>query len=168
MPQDYPNLDFARQLMSCKSTSDYGKNENVSSSSDKQVDMQDAGGCLAYINLNYRSSNKSLMQCAVSNYVCNDKREQLYESVRQLTNNCYQSKKMKQKYAHKMAHIVVQDAMQKTLSKRECASILGVSKATYSEHHAPVFNFVSNELDCVLSIADDIAGDYWRKTFMVR
>lgn len=161
MTQDYQNLELARKLMCQKSTSDYSKSHGTG----EKLDMQDASGCLVYINSHYHDDNKALMKCAVSSYVCDEQKARLYESVRQLAMQGYQSKSMKAKYADKMAKAVMCDTLQKTLTDRECATILGVSKGGYSRFHAPVFDFVSGEVNGVLSIADDVAGEYWRKTF---
>ncbi|WII95974.1 hypothetical protein LU276_03940 [Moraxella haemolytica] len=45
------------------------------------------------------------------------------------------------------------------------AKILGISKAKFCQSHALVYDRVMGDVAGELSLADDVAGEYWRKTF---
>ena len=155
----FSNLERVQCLMSTKSTSDY----STSRSTGDKLDVADASGCLAYININYHDDDKAIMQIAVDCYVYNRDRARLHSHLVQLATTAYKTPKMRQKYANTMAQIVGDELMGKTKSDAEKADKLGVSKSGYCQYHAPVFETVFSEVFEPISKADNLAGLYWRE-----
>ena len=160
---EYKNLDMIRQMMSQKSPSDF--KGNVSQSTNDGLDVADASGCLAYINRHTPTSNPNLMRSAVACYVQDDKRQTFYDEVVKLAQNGYQSKRLRKKHAKNLAKAVVIDTVRCALTDKQKAKTLGINKSTFCEHHAKIFDQVSGEVMGELSLADDTAKEYWRKTF---
>ena len=155
----FTNLERVQRLMSTKSTSDF----IASKGTGDKLDIADASGCLAYININYHDDDKAIMQTAVNCYVSNRDRECLHSHLVQLAMTAYKTPKMRQKYANTMAQIVGDEIVGKSKKDSEKAKELGVSKSTYSECHAPVFETVFSEVFEPISKADNLAGLYWRE-----
>ena len=155
----FTNLERVQRLINLKSTSDY----STSRSTGGKLDVADASGCLAYININYHDDDKAIMQIAVDCYVYNRDRERLHSHLVQLAMTAYKTPKMGQKYANTMAQIVGDELMGKSKNDSEKAKDLGVSKSTYSECHAPVFDAVFDKVFTPISKADDLAKQYWRE-----
>ncbi len=155
----FSNLEQVQRLMSTKSTSDY----SVSRSTGSKLDISDASGCLAYININYHDDDKAIMQVAVDCYVSNRSRERLHGQLVSLAMTAYKSPKMAQKYANTMAQIVGDEIVGKSKNDSEKAKELGVDKSTYSRCHAPVFDIVYDGVCVPVSKADSLAGRYWRE-----
>ena len=155
----FTNLERVQRLMSTKSTSDF----IASKGTGDKLDIADASGCLAYININYHDDDKAIMQTAVNCYVSNRDRECLHSHLVQLAMTAYKTPKMAQKYANTMAQIVGDEIVGKSKNDSEKAKELGVSKSTYSECHAPVFETVFSEVFEPISKADNLAGLYWRE-----
>ena len=156
---NFSNLECVQRLMSTKSTSDY----STSRSTGDKLDVADASGCLAYININYHDDDKAIMQTAVNCYVSNRDRAHLHRHLVQLATTAYKTPKMGQKYAHTMAQIVGDELMGKTKNDSEKAMALGVDKSVYSRCHAPIFDIVYDGVFVPVSKADDLAGRYWRE-----
>lgn len=155
----FSNLERVQRLMSPKSTSDY----STSRSTGDKLDVADASGCLAYININYHDDDKAIMQTAVDCYVSNRDRARLHSHLVQLATTAYKTPKMGQKYADTMAKIVGDEIVGKSKNDSEKAKELGVSKSTYSECHSPVFDAVFDRVFTPISKADDLAKKYWRE-----
>lgn len=160
---DYPNLDLARAVMSQKSTSDYAG--NFGKGGINALDMADGAGCLAYVNKHAPTESPELMRLAVACYVDDGQRERFYNDVVKLAEQGYQSKTQRQKHAKNLARAVVTDVVQCALTDKQKAEILGVAKSTFCQSHALVYDRVMGEVAGELSLADDVAGEYWRKTF---
>lgn len=160
---DYPNLDLARAVMSQKSTSDYVG--NFGKGGQNALDVADGSGCLAYVARNAPTDNPNLMRSAVACYVDDGQRERFYNEVVKLAENGYQSKTQRQKHAKNLARAVVTDVVQCALTDKQRAEFLGVAKSTFCQSHALVYDRVMGEVAGELSVADDVAGEYWRKTF---
>lgn len=156
---NFSNLERVQRLMSTKSTSDY----STSRSTGDKLDVADASGCLSYINTHYHDDDKPIMQIAVDCYVYNRDRAHLHRHLVQLAITAYKTPKMAQKYANTMAQIVGDEILGKTKSDAEKAKALGVSKSTYCECHAPVFDTVFSEIFKPISKADGLAALYWRE-----
>lgn len=155
----FSNLERVQRLMSPKSTSDY----STSRSTGDKLDVADASGCLAYININYHDDDKAIMQTAVNCYVSNRDRARLHCHLVQLAATAYKTPKMSQKYANKMAQIVSDEIVGKSKNDSDKAKELGVDKSVYSRCHAPVFDAVFSEIFEPISKADNLAGLYWRE-----
>ena len=155
----FSNLEHVQRLMSPKSTSDY----STSRSTGDKLDVADASGCLAYININYHDDDKAIMQTAVNCYVSNRDRAHLHSHLVQLAMTAYKTPKMGQKYANIMAQIVGDEIMGKTKNGTEKAKALDVDKSVYSRCHAPIFDIVYDGVFVPVSKADDLAGRYWRE-----
>lgn len=155
----FTNLERVQRLMSPKSTSDY----STSRSTGDKLDVADASGCLSYINTNYHDDDKPVMQIAVDCYVSNRDRAHLHSHLVQLATTAYKTPKMSQKYANTMAQIVCDEIVGKSKTDAEKAADLCVSKSTYCECHAPVFEAVFSEIFEPISKADNLAGLYWRE-----
>ena len=155
----FSNLERVQRLMSTKSTSDF----IASKGTGDKLDVADASGCLAYININYHDDDKAIMQTAVNCYVSNRDRAHLHSHLVQLAMTAYKTPKMRQKYANTMAQIVGDELMGKTKTDAEKADKLGVSKSGYCQYHAPVFETVFSEVFEPISKADNLAGLYWRE-----
>ena len=155
----FSNLERVQRLMSTKSTSDF----IASKGTGDKLDVADASGCLAYININYHDDDKEIMQVAVDCYVSNRSRARLHSHLVQLATTAYKTPKMAQKHANTMAQIVGDEIVGKSKNDSEKAKDLGVSKSTYSECHAPVFETVFSEVFEPISKADNLAGLYWRE-----
>ena len=155
----FSNLEQIQQLMSPKSTSDY----STSRSTGDKLDVADASGCLSYINTHYHDDDKPVMQIAVDCYVYNRDRAHLHSHLVQLAMTAYKTPKMGQKYANTMARIVGDELMGKSKTDAEKAEDLHVSKSTYCECHAPVFDTVFSEIFKPISKADGLAALYWRE-----
>lgn len=155
----FTNLERVQRLMSTKSTSDF----IASKGTGDKLDVADASGCLAYININYHDDDKEIMQVAVDCYVSNRSRERLHSNLVQLAMTAYKTPAMRQKYANTMAQIVGDELMGKTKTDAEKADKLGVSKSGYCQYHAPVFETVFSEVFEPISKADNLAGLYWRE-----
>lgn len=155
----FTNLERVQRLMSTKSTSDF----IASKGTGDKLDVADASGCLAYININYHDDDKAIMQTAVNCYVSNRDRERLHSHLVQLAMTAYKSPKMGLKYANTMAQIVGDEIVGKSKNDSEKAKELGITKQGYAEIHAPVFDVVFNEVYTPVSKADDLAGRYWRE-----
>ena len=153
----FTNLERVQRLMSQKSTSDY----SVSRSTGGKLDISDASGCLAYININYHDDDKEIMQVAVDCYVYNRDRARLHSHLVQLAMTAYKTPKMGQKYANTMAQIVGDEILGKSKNDTEKAKALGVDKSVYSRCHAPVFDIVYDGVFVPVSKADSLAGQYW-------
>lgn len=160
---NYPNLDLIRAVMSQKSTSDYVG--NFGKGGQNTLDMADGAGCLAYVAKNTPTDNPELMRSAVACYVDDGERERFYNEVVKLAEQGYQSKAQRQKHAKNLAKAVVADVVQCTLTDKERAKMLGISQSTFCQSHALVYDRVMGDVAGELSLADDIAGEYWRKTF---
>ena len=158
MGRSFTNLERVQRLMSPKSTSDY----SASRSTGDKMDVADASGCLAYININYHDDDKAIMQTAVDYYVSNRDRERLHSHLVQLAMTAYKTPKMGLKYANTMAQIVSDEIMGKSKNDTEKAKALGVDKSVYSRCHAPVFAIVYDGVFVPVSRADSLAGRYWR------
>ena len=159
---DYANLDLARAVVSQKSTSDFSNNFGKSLS---VIDVADASGCLVYVSKHTPSDNPNLMQSAVACYVDDSRREAFYHEVVKLAEQGYKSKTQRQKHAKNLAHAVVIDTVQCALTDTQKAEILGIAKSTFCQSHTLVYDSVAGAVASELSIADDVAGEYWRKTF---
>ena len=159
MGHSFTNLERVQCLINLKSTSDH----STSRSTGDKMDVADASGCLRYINTNYHDDDKTVMQIAVDCYVSNRDRERLHSHLVQLAMTAYKTPKMGQKYANTMALIVGDELMGKSKNDSEKAKALGVSKSTYSEGHAPVFDAVFDRVFTPISKADDLAKQYWRE-----
>ena len=159
MGRSFSNLERVQRLMSTKSTSDFIASKGTGG----KLDIADASGCLAYININYHDDDKAIMQIAVDCYVYNRDRELLHGHLVQLAMTAYKTPKMAQKYANTMAQIVGDEIMGKTKNDTEKAKALGVDKSVYSRCHAPVFDIVYDGVFVPVSKADDLAGRYWRE-----
>ena len=155
----FTNLERVQRLMSTKSTSDFVASEGTGD----KLDVADASGCLAYININYHDDDKAIMQTAVNCYVYNRDRERLHSHLVQLATTAYKTPKMVQKYADTMAKIVGDEIVGKSKNDTEKANELGVSKSGYCQYHAPVFAIVYDGVFVPVSKADDLAGRYWRE-----
>ena len=155
----FSNLERVQRLMSTKSTSDY----STSRSTGDKLDVADASGCLAYININYHDDDKAIMQIAVDCYVYNRDRARLHSHLVQLVMTAYKTPRMAQKYANTMAQIVGDELMGKTKTDAEKADKLGVSKSGYCQYHAHVFDAVFSEIFKPISKADSLAALYWRE-----
>ena len=155
----FSNLEHVQRLMSPKSTSDF----IASKGTGDKLDIADASGCLAYININYHDDDKAIMQIAVDCYVYNRDRARLHSHLVQLAMTAYKTPRMAQKYANTMAQIVGDEIFGKTKSDAEKAADLRVSKSTYCECHAPVFDAVFDKVFTPISKADDLAKQYWRE-----
>lgn len=160
---EYKNLDLIRQMMHQKSPSDF--KSNASQSTNDGLDVADASGCLAYVNRHTPTENPNLMRSAVACYVQDDKRQTFYDEVVKLAQNGYQSKRLRKKHAKNLAKAVVIDTVRCALTDKQKAQMMNISNGNFSKNHAPIFNIVSREIAGELSIADDVAGDYWRATF---
>lgn len=159
----YKNLDLIRKLVSQKSPSDF-KGSNGQSIADR-LDMADASGCLAYVNRHTPTENPSLMRSAVACYVQDDKRQIFYDEVVKLAQNSYQSKRLRRRHAKNLAKAVVIDIVQCALTDKQKAQILGIAQSTFCDYHTKIFNQVSGEVMNELSLADDVAREYWQKVF---
>ena len=155
----FSNLERVQRLINLKSTSDY----STSRSTGDKLDIADASGCLKYINTNYHDDDKAVMQIAVDCYVSNRDRARLHSHLVQLATTAYKTPKMAQKHANTMAQIVGDEIVGKSKNDSEKAKDLGVSKSTYSECHAPVFDAVFDKVFTPISKADDLAKQYWRE-----
>ena len=155
----FSNLERVQRLMSTKSTSDF----IASKGTGDKLDVADASGCLAYININYHDDDKAIMQTAVDCYVSNRDRARLHSHLVQLATTAYKTPKMGLKYADTMAKIVGDEIMGKTKTDAEKAADLRVSKSTYCECHAHVFETVFSEIFKPISKADGLAALYWRE-----
>ena len=153
----FTNLERVQRLMSTKSTSDF----IASKGTGDKLDVADASGCLAYININYHDDDKAIMQAAINCYVYNRDRERLHSHLVQLAMTAYKTPKMAQKYANTMAQIVGDELMGKSKNDSEKAKALDVDKSTYSRCHAPVFDVVYGAVFTTVSKADNLAGQYW-------
>ena len=153
----FTNLERVQRLMGQKSTSDY----SVSRSTGSKLDISDASGCLAYININYHDDDKAIMQAAVDCYVSNRDRARLHGQLVSLAMTAYKSPKMGQKYANTMANIVYDEIMGKSKNDTDKAKDLDVDKSTYSRCHAPVFEVVYDAVFVPVGKADSLAGQYW-------
>lgn len=160
---DYANLDLARAVMSQKSTSDYAG--NFGKGGQNALDMAEGAGCLAYVSKHAPSDNPNLMQSAVACYVDDGERERFYNDVVKLAEQGYQSKSQRRKHAKNLARAVVIDTVQCALTDIQKAKMLGISKSTFCQSHTLVYDNVAGAVASELSIADDVAGEYWRKTF---
>lgn len=160
---NYPNLDLARAVMSQKSTSDYVG--NFGKGGQNALDVADGAGCLAYVNQHTPTESPELMRSAVACYVDDGERERFYHEVVKLAEQGYQSKTQRQKHAKNLARAVVADVVQCALTDKQRAEFLGVAKSTFCQSHALVYDRVMGEVAGELSLADDVAGEYWRKTF---
>ena len=160
---NYPNLDLARQLLSQKSPSDF--KGSTSQSTTTHLNMADGAGCLAYVSRHTPTENPTLMRSAVACYVDDGQRQAFYNEVVKLTEAGYQSKRLRKRHAKNLATAVMIDTVQCVLTDKSKAEILGISKGNFSKNHAFIFNKVSGEIASELSIADDVAGEYWRATF---
>lgn len=159
----YPNLDLVRAVMSQKSTSDYAG--NFGKGGQNALDMADGAGCLAYVAKNAPTDNPELMRSAVACYVDDGERERFYNDVVKLAEQGYQSKSQRRKHAKNLARAVVADVVQCALTDKQKAEFLGVAKSTFCQSHALVYDRVMGDVAGELSLADDVAGEYWRKTF---
>lgn len=159
---NYPNLDLARAVMSQKSTSDFDNNFGKSLSA---IDVADASGCLIYISKHAPSDNPNLMQSAVACYVDDGERERFYHEVVKLAEQGYQSKSQKRKHAKNLARAVVTDVVRCALTDKQKSKIMGISAAAFCNYHAGIYDDVVGAVANELSVADDVAGEYWRKTF---
>ena len=155
----FTNLERVQRLINLKSTSDY----STSRSTGDKLDIADASGCLAYININYHDDDKAIMQTAVDCYVSNRDRARLHSHLVQLATIAYKTPKMAQKHANTMAQIVGDEIVGKSKNDSEKAKALDVDKSTYSRCHAPVFDIVYDGVFVPVSKADDLAGRYWRE-----
>ena len=155
----FSNLEHVQRLMSPKSTSDY----STSRSTGDKLDIADASGCLAYININYHDDDKAIMQTAVNCYVSNRDRAHLHSHLVQLAMTAYKTPKMGLKYANTMAQIVGDEIVGKSKNDSEKAGDLGVSKSGYCQYHAHVFDAVFSEIFKPISKADGLAAMYWRE-----
>ena len=99
----FSNLERVQRLINLKSTSDF----IASKGTGDKLDIADASGCLAYININYHDDDKAIMQTAVNCYVSNRDRARLHSHLVQLAMTAYKTPTMRQKYANTMAQIVV-------------------------------------------------------------
>ena len=153
----FTNLEQVQRLMSTKSTSDY----SVSRSTGSKLDISDASGCLAYININYHDDDKEIMQVAVDCYVSNRDRARLHSHLVQLAMTAYKTPKMGQKYANTMAQIVCDEIVGKSLKDTQKADMLRIDKSTYARCHAPVFDIVYDAVFTPVAKADSLAGRYW-------
>lgn len=160
---NYPNLDLARAVMSQKSTSDYAG--NFGKGGQNALDMADGAGCLAYVSKHAQTDNPDLMRSAVACYVDDGERERFYNDVVKLAEQGYQSKTGRQKHAKNLARAVVVDVVQCALTDKQKAEFLGVAKSTFCENHSKIYGDVVGAVANELSVADDVAGEYWRKTF---
>lgn len=160
---DYPNLDLARAVMSQKSTTDYAGNPGKGGQ--YTLDVADGSGCLAYVAQNTPTDNPNLMNSAVACYVDDGERERFYDEVVKLAENGYQSKTGRQKHAKNLARAVVTDVVRCALTDKQKAEILGVAKSTFCENHSKIYGDVAGAVANELSVADDVAGEYWRNTF---
>ncbi|MDO4700867.1 MAG: hypothetical protein Q4A69_09330 [Moraxella sp.] len=138
---EYKNLDMIRQMMSQKSPSNF--KSNVGQSTTNDLDLADASGCLMYISRHTPTDNPNLMRTAVACYVQDDKRQAFYDEVVKLAQNGYQSKRLRKKHAKNLAKAVVIDTMQCALTDKQKAKTLGITKSTFCEHHAKVFDQLS-------------------------
>lgn len=159
---NYPNLDLIRAVMSQKSTSEFSNNFGKLLSA---IDVADASGCLVYVSKHAPSDNPTLMQSAVACYVDDGERERFYREVVKLAEQGYKSKTQRQKHAKNLARAVVADVVQCALTDKQKAEFLGVAKSTFCQSHALVYDRVMGDVAGELSLADDVAGEYWRKTF---
>ena len=159
MGRSFTNLERVQRLMSTKSTSDFAASKGTGD----KLDVADASGCLAYININYHDDDKEIMQVAVDYYVSNRDRARLHGQLVSLAMTAYKSPKMGQKYANTMAQIVGDEIVGKSKNDSEKAKELGVDKSVYSRCHAPVFDIVYDAVFTPLSKANDLAGRYWRE-----
>ena len=155
----FTNLERVQRLMSTKSTSDF----IASKGTGDKLDIADASGCLAYININYHDDDKAIMQTAVNCYVSNRDRARLHSHLVQLAMTAYKTPKMRQKYANTMAQIVGDEIVGKSKNDSEKAKELGVSKSGYCQYHAHVFDAVFSEIFKPISKADGLAAMYWRE-----
>ena len=155
----FTNLERVQRLMSTKSTSDF----IASKGTGDKLDVADASGCLAYININYHDDDKAIMQTAVNCYVYNRDRARLHSHLVQLAMTAYKTPKMAQKHANTMAQIVGDEIVGKSKNDTEKAKELGVDKSVYSRCHAPVFDIVYDGVFVPVSKADSLAGQYWRE-----
>ncbi|WP_155400046.1 hypothetical protein [Moraxella bovoculi] len=162
MMNDYPNLDLARAVMSPKSPSEFSNNFGKSPSA---IDMADGAGCLAYVSKHAPTDNPELMRSAVACYVDDSKRDEFYHEVVKLAEQGYQSKSQRRKHAKNLACAVVIDTVQCALTDTQKAKMLGISKSTFCQSHTLVYDNVAGAVAGELSLADDVAGEYWRKTF---
>ena len=153
----FSNLEQVQRLMSTKSTSDFVASKGTGD----KLDVADASGCLAYININYHDDDKEIMQVAVDCYVSNRDRARLHSHLVGLAITAYKSPKMGQKYANTMAQIVGDEIMGKSKNDTDKAKDLDVDKSTYSRCHAAVFAIVYNAVFTPVSKADSLAGRYW-------
>lgn len=160
---DYPNLNLIRAVMSQKSTSDYAG--NFGKGGQNALDMADGAGCLAYVSKHAPTDNPDLMRSAVACYVDDGERERFYNEVVKLAENGYQSKSQKRKHAKNLAKAVVADVVQCALTDRQKSKIMGISAAAFCNYHAGIYDDVVGAVANELSVADDVAGEYWRKTF---
>ena len=155
----FTNLEQVQRLMSTKSTSDFVASKGTGD----KLDVADASGCLAYININYHDDDKEIMQVAVDCYVSNRSRERLHGQLVSLAMTAYKTPTMRQKYANTMANIVYDEIMGKSKNDTDKAKDLDVDKSTYSRCHAAVFAIVYNAVFTPVSKADSLAGQYWRE-----
>ena len=153
----FSNLEQVQRLMSTKSTSDF----IASKGTGDKLDVADASGCLAYININYHDDDKAIMQTAVNCYVYNRDRERLHSHLVQLAMTAYNTPKMGLKYANTMANIVYDEIMGKSKNDTDKAKDLGVDKSVYSRCHAHVFDIVYDAVFTPVAKADSLAGRYW-------
>lgn len=153
----FTNLERVQRLMSTKSTSDF----IASKGTGDKLDVADASGCLAYININYHDDDKAIMQTAVNCYVYNRDRERLHSHLVQLAMTAYKTPKMGLKYANTMANIVYDEIMGKSKNDTDKAKDLGVDKSVYSRCHAHVFDIVYDAVFTPVAKADSLAGRYW-------
>ena len=162
----YYNLDLARRMMSQKSPSDLSRQaSSIATGDGDRLDVADASGCLAYVNRHTPTENPNLMRSAVACYVQDDKRQSFYNEVVKLAEAGYQSKRLRKRHAKNLAKAVVIDTMRCALTDKDKACVLGISSGNYSKNHSQIFESVSGEVAGELSIADDVAGEYWRATF---
>lgn len=159
---DYPNLDLARAVMSPKSPSEFSNNFGKSPSA---IDMADASGCLVYVSKHAPTDNPELMRSAVACYVDDSKRDEFYHEVVKLAEQGYQSKSQRRKHAKNLACAVVIDTVQCALTDKKKAEIMGISAVAFCNYHSHIYGDVMGAVATQLSIADDVAGEYWRKTF---
>ncbi|UZA39135.1 hypothetical protein [Moraxella bovis] len=163
MMTDYPNLDLIRAVMSQKSTSDHAG--NFGKGGQNALDMADGAGCLAYVSKHAPTDNPDLMRSAVACYVDDGKRERFYNDVVKLAEQGYQSKSQRRKHAKNLARAVVADVVQCALTDKQKAEIMGISAVAFCNYHSHIYGDVMGAVATQLSIADDVAGEYWRKTF---
>lgn len=161
---DFANLDRCRRLMAHKSPSDFNGNQGALGQSFAYLDCADASACLAYIAKNYPRDDFAqwyLAKTLVEFYVFNTHAKSVLINFALQAAELYGDKQGKQ-YATAAAFVALYALFDNSKNDAWCAQKMGVSRSTYCGIHKPKIESLQSKLLSILSIADELGGEYWR------